>query len=46
MDGLGIESWCRQDFMHPSRPALGPIQPPAQCVLGLFSSGKAAGMWI
>jgi hypothetical protein len=28
LDGLGIESGWRQDFLHPSRPALGPIQPP------------------
>jgi hypothetical protein len=24
LDGLGIESWWRQDFLHLSRPALGP----------------------
>jgi len=43
MDGLGIESWWGQDFLYASRPALGPIQPPVQCVLGLFSNGKVAG---
>jgi hypothetical protein len=24
MDGLGIESWWRRDFLHLFRPALGP----------------------
>jgi hypothetical protein len=31
LDGPGIESRWRRDFLHPFRPALGPIQP---CVKG------------
>jgi len=30
LDGPGIESRRRRDFPHPSRPALGPTQPPVQ----------------
>jgi hypothetical protein len=37
LDGLGIESWWKQDFPHLSRPALGPTQPPVQRV---FPGGK------
>jgi hypothetical protein len=32
LDTLGIESWWGQDFLHLSRPALGPTQPPVQWV--------------
>ena len=45
LDGLGIESRWGRDFPLLSRSALGPTQPPAQRVTGLFTGGKAAGAW-
>jgi hypothetical protein len=43
LDGPAIESWRSRDFPHPSRPALGPTQPPEQWVPSFLSGGKAAG---
>jgi hypothetical protein len=43
LEGPGIESRWGRDFLHPSRPALGPNQTPIQWVPGLFPRVKAAG---
>jgi len=44
LDSPRIESRWRRDYPHPSRPDLGPTQPPIQMVLGL-PGGKVAWVW-
>jgi len=45
MEGPGIEFRCGRDFPHLSRPALGPTQPPKQCVPSLLPGRRAVGAW-
>ena len=45
LGGPGIKCRCGRDFPHPSRPALGPTQPPLQWVTRLFPGDKAAEAW-
>jgi hypothetical protein len=44
LDGPGIESRWEQDFLHLSRPTLGPTQPPVQWIPGLSQGLKVAGV--
>jgi hypothetical protein len=39
LDGPGIESRCGRDLPHPSKPTLGPTQPPVQWVPCIFPAG-------
>ena len=38
LDGPGIESRWKRDFPHPSRPVVGPTQPPVQGLPRLYRS--------
>jgi hypothetical protein len=43
LDSLGIKSWRKQDFPHPSKPALGTAQLPVQWLPSLFPGLKQRG---
>jgi hypothetical protein len=44
LDGPGIESRWGRDFLHLSRPSLGPTQPPIQWYR-VFPGDTAGGAW-
>jgi hypothetical protein len=46
LDGPGIESRWGRHFLHLSKPALGPTQPPIQWVPGLSAGGSGQGMML
>ena len=46
LDSLGVESWWRQNFLHLSRLALGPIVPAIQKVLGQSQGYSSRGIAI
>jgi hypothetical protein len=43
LDSPGIESWWEWEYLHLSRPVLGPNQPAVQCVPGLFPRPSQLG---
>jgi hypothetical protein len=45
LESPGIEYRWGRDSAHPSKPALGPAQPPIQWAPDVFPGGKAAGAW-
>ena len=46
LDGLGIKSQRHWVFLHSSKRALGPTQPPAQGVASLFLVSKLSWVWL